>query len=74
MPKGILEDLLFLKKYQIKKGISVMKWNNFEDGIILKMDKYFFGFERDIFLFCIYILPENSSRNCINTDIETFES
>ena len=63
---------IFIKK-EIRKGISVIDWEIFEDGVILKLDKSFFGFEQDMFLLCIYILPENSSRNSIITDVDSYE-
>ena len=37
---------IFIKP-NISKGISPVKWNEFEDGIVLKLDKFYFGFSQD---------------------------
>ena len=44
---------IFLKS-RIAKGITVVDWNDFEDGIILKLEKDYFNFAQDIYLFSIY--------------------
>ena len=63
---------IFIKK-EIRKFIKVLTWNEFEDGIVLKLDKSLFDFEHDVFLLCVYITPQSSSRNNANTDIDPFE-
>ncbi len=63
---------VFVKK-EIEKGIKCLNWDEFEDGLVIKLDKNLFGLEEDIFLVCVYIKPQRSSRNDINTDIESFE-
>ena len=60
-------------KESISRGITELDWNQFEDGIIAKLDNVFFGIDEHIFLVCPYIKPSTSSRNLINTDISSFE-
>ena len=60
-------------KSNISKGITVVDWLNYEDGIILKLDNVFFGLVQDIYLVCAYIRPANSSRNITNTNQEQYE-
>ena len=63
---------IFLKP-NVAKGISEVDWDEFEDGIVLKLDKTFFGFVQDIFLVCTYIRPSTSSRNVTNVDLDQFD-
>ena len=61
----------FFKKH-IKDGISEINWN-FEDGIIMKMDKSFFCFEDHVFLICPYLSPSTSTRHSANSGVEVFD-
>ena len=60
-------------KESISRGILELNWDQFEDGILARLDKVFFGFEEHVYLLCPYIKPSTSSRNPINTDISPFE-
>ena len=57
---------IFLKN-NIAKGVHIIPWDEFEDGLVLKLDKDFFRFDDNIFLLCVYIRQHNSSINSINT-------
>ena len=59
-------------KNHVKDGISEILWN-FEDGIIMKLDKTFFCLEDHVFFICPYLSPSNSTRNAANSDIEVFD-
>ena len=41
----------FFETY-IAKGVSTVNWENFEDGIVLKVDKFFFGLVQAIYHVC----------------------
>ena len=61
----------FIKNH-IKEGISEEQWN-FDDGIIIKLDKVFFGLEENISLICPYLSPSSSTRNAANVGIDVFD-
>ena len=50
-----------------------MSWG-FEDGICLKMDRFFFGWERDAYLIFVYMKPITSSRGDLDNDVSCFET
>ena len=58
---------------EIWGGITCLPWN-FEDGLLFKLDKQFFGLLENIFLICPYMRPSSSSRNILITEIDIFES
>jgi len=47
-------------KDKLLKGIQRIS-EEFKYGIVLKLDKLFFGFSSDVILFCVYIPPEGSA-------------
>ena len=53
------------------KGVSVLNWD-FEDGLNLKFDSDFFGWEQALFLFFAYFKPKNSSRADLDNDNNCF--
>ena len=53
-------------------GISEVKWD-FEDGMCLKLDKCFFGWERDMYILFVYMRPGTSSRGDLDVDVDIFE-
>ncbi|XP_060587663.1 uncharacterized protein LOC132743153 [Ruditapes philippinarum] len=56
-------------KDNLKKGISVVR-NNHDSVIWLKIDKFFFNIENDIYLCGVYIWPEGSPfYNVCNVDL-----
>ena len=56
----------------IVNGVSEIKWD-FEDGMCFKLDRCFFGLERDMFFVFVYMRPDSSSRADMNVDINIFE-
>ena len=61
----------FFKK-NIWKGITCCTWS-YEDGLLFKLDKIFFGFENDIYLICPYMRPSTSTRNVLETGNDSYE-
>ena len=49
-----------LIKNNIAKGVSKLKSAS-DDSIWLKLDKNFFGLEKNLYLCCCYLIPQNSS-------------
>ena len=58
-------------KENLIKGVSVLNWD-FEDGLNLKFDSDFFGWEKSLFLFFAYFKPKNSSRADLDNDNNCF--
>ena len=48
-------------KEDVVKGVQEIKWN-YDDGICLKLDREVFGWERDIYLLCVYMGSNTSTR------------
>ena len=60
-------------KKSIWKGVHEIKWEQNEDGVVFKLDKMFFGWEKDLFLLFTYIRPCTSSRNDVINDIDCYD-
>ena len=56
----------------IVKGISEVPWD-FEDGMCFKLDKCYFGWKEDMYLLCVYMRPEYSSRADLDVDNDIYE-
>ena len=56
----------------IAKGITEITWD-YEDGMCFKLDKRFFGWEKDLYLLFVYMRPVSSSRADLDLDIDKFE-
>ena len=48
------------------------EWD-YEDGLCFELDKAFFGLKEDIFVLCVYMKPNASSRECINVDVDCYD-
>jgi len=59
-------------KSNFKKGIIAMDWD-FEDGLVMRLDKQCFGFNENVFLILPYVKPNTSSRSTIDTGIDAFD-
>ena len=55
------------------KGVHSVEWN-FEDGLNLKFDNDFFGWENYLYLFFTYFKPINSSRADLDNDTDCFDN
>ena len=58
---------IFLKS-RISKGITVVDWNDFEDGIVLKLEKDYFNFAQDI-TFYVHILDQQIRLEMLQTQV-----
>ena len=56
----------------IFRGIHEEKWS-FEDGLCFRLDKTWFGWDKDIFLLCVYMRSNESTREDMNDDIDCYE-
>ena len=56
------------------KGVTLEDWELNEDGLNFKLDKDFFGWEKDLFLFFVYFKPKDSSRKDLDNDNDCFET
>ena len=63
--------VIFIKN-QIKEGVCEEPWD-FEDGVIIKLGKDFFGLEENVSLMCPYLSPSSSTRNAANAGIDVFD-
>ena len=70
--------ILIYFKNNISGGLAKLD-NKHSDMLWFKLDKYFFGLERDLYMCVIYMTPETSSRdsdldifNVISNDIEKY--
>ena len=59
-------------KPEIKDGVTEIDWA-FEDGLLFKFNKNFFGWERDAYLFCIYMRDSRSTREDLNDGLNCYE-
>ena len=59
-------------KPEVIKGVTNLEWD-FEDGLDFKLDKIFFGWEKDAYLFCIYMRDSNSTRENINDGLNCYD-
>ena len=57
----------------IIKGVTEVSWD-FEDGLCLKMDRLFFGWERDAYILFVYMKPISSSRGDLDIGVDGFET
>ena len=64
--------IVVLINSKLSQGIKPVEWN-FEDGILFCLSHLFFEFTKDLFVFALYLKPENSSRASSDTDIEVFD-
>ena len=61
----------FIKK-NIFKGVKNINWE-YEDGIVIELNKIFFGFNDNLYIIAPYIKPSTSSRNVITCDSDAFD-
>ena len=59
-------------KEHMNKGVKELEWDN-EDGMCFKLDKNVFGWKEDVYLLTVYMRPSNSTRECVNEDIDCYE-
>ena len=59
-------------KHEIWNGITCCPWH-FEDGLVFKLDKFYFGFDNNVYLLFPYMRPNSSTRNILDTGVDTFE-
>ena len=59
-------------KEDVVKGVQEIRWN-YDDGICLKFDKFVFGWERDIYLLCVYMGSNTSTREGVNIDMNCYD-
>ena len=60
-------------KSKLREGIAEINWDDFEDGLSIKLSKEFFSIVNDICLIVPYLRPAQSSRNLIETDADCFD-
>ena len=60
-------------KENIANGVHEEKWDDFEDGLCFRLDKDIFGWEEDIYLFCVYMRPNASTREGVNIDMNCYD-
>ena len=56
----------------VAKGVSEMKWL-FEDGMCFKLDKDYFGWERDVILLFVYMRARDSTREDMNVGLNCYD-
>ena len=59
-------------KPEVIGGVTKLEWD-FEDGLVFKLSKNFFGWERDAYLFCIYMRDSNSTRENLNDGLNCYD-
>ena len=64
--------VLVFYKNNLHRGINVYK-SNFAGAIWLKLNKYFFSLNEDLYIACIYIAPYNSSSTENDADSDVFQ-
>ena len=57
---------------EIVQGITEIEWN-FEDGMCFKLDKHFFNMTDDVFLLCVYMRSNTSTREDINDGLNCYD-
>ena len=62
-----------LFKSELKKGVSEILWDDFEDGLSIKLLKEFFSLANDICIIVPYMRPAQSSRNMIDAEENCFD-
>lgn len=55
-------------------GVKLEEWANNEDGLTFKFEKDFFGWEKDLCLFFVYLKPQGSSRQDLDNENDCFET
>ena len=56
----------------VKEGVEEIFWD-FEDGMLFRLDKGFFGWEKDAFLMCVYMRSNLSTRENINDGLGCYD-
>ena len=52
-------------------GVTELDWD-FEDGLVFKLDKNLFGWDKDSYLFCVYMRDSRSTRKDINDGLNCY--
>ena len=64
--------LCFYVRKEFIQGVQEIFWD-FEDGMLFRLDKGFFGWEKDAFLMCVYMRSNSSTRENINDGLGCFD-
>ena len=57
---------------KFERGFKEENWD-FEDGLCIRMDGTFFGWDKDIYLLCVYMRATNSSREDLIDDVNCYD-
>ena len=60
-------------KKGVAEGVQELKWDEYEDGMIFKLDKDYFSWENDVFLLFVYMRSVDSSRENINVGLNCYD-
>ena len=59
-------------KPEVIGGVTELDWD-FEDGLIFRLNKNFFGWDKDVYLFCVYMRDSKSTREDINDGLNCYD-
>ena len=64
--------LCFYVRKRFIQGVEEIFWD-YEDGMLFKFDKNFFGWEKDAYVFCVYMRSDLSTRENINDGLGCYD-